>query len=178
MQSCASPAWLVRKAGLRVKPTFNAAYTNPRMKSNHPGVSFEAAIFLASFTCILSCNWESPTQDSCASQDKAVCSLLLRLGHQFSSEPEPLHHPDTVSVSPHSPWCRGISAMTTPQQLPEECRPCSNLCPGQGWRRWTERLCTFNQGYRSLSSHRSVISFQYSTAKLHFPWRFSVKCRA
>ena len=27
MQSCASPAWSVRKAGLRVKPTFNAAYT-------------------------------------------------------------------------------------------------------------------------------------------------------
>ena len=63
MQSCASPAWLVRKAGLRVKPTFNAAYTNPRMKSNHPGVSFEAAISPASFTCILSCNWESPTQE-------------------------------------------------------------------------------------------------------------------
>ena len=63
MQSCASPAWSVRKAGLRVKPTFNAAYTNPRMKSNHPGVSFEAAISLASFTCILSCTWESPTQE-------------------------------------------------------------------------------------------------------------------
>ena len=29
MQSCASPAWSVRKAGLRVKPTFNAAYTTP-----------------------------------------------------------------------------------------------------------------------------------------------------
>ena len=63
MQSCASPAWSVRKAGLRVKPTFNAAYTNPRMIWFHPGVSFEAAIFPASFTCILSCNWESPTQE-------------------------------------------------------------------------------------------------------------------
>ena len=63
MQSYASPAWSVRKAGLRVKPTFNAAYTNPRMKSNHPGGSFEAAIFPASFTCILYCNWESPTQE-------------------------------------------------------------------------------------------------------------------
>ena len=29
MQSCASLAWSVRKAGLRIKPTFNAAYTTP-----------------------------------------------------------------------------------------------------------------------------------------------------
>lgn len=56
----------------------------------------------------------------------------------------------------HRKFLLRIPPADIPQQLPEECRPCSNLSPGQGWRRWTERLCTFNQGYRSLSSHRSV----------------------
>ena len=159
MQSCTSPAWLVRKAGLRVKPTFNAAYTNPRMKSNHPGVSFEAAISPASFTCILSCNWESPTQEP-----------AWRNWRWWHCSPGCWCH--VLSTEIHR-----LRRLCTSQEKSKK-RPSSNPSCSLRSRRWTERLCTFNQGYRSLSSHRSVISFQYSTAKLHFPWRFSVKCRA
>lgn len=159
MQSCASPAWSVHKAGLRVKPTFNAAYTNPRMKSNHPGVSFEAAISPASFTCILSCNWESPTQEP-----------AWRNWRWWHCSPRCWCH--VLSTEIHR-----LRRLCTSQGKSKK-RPSSNPSYSLRSRRWTEHLCTFNQGYRSLSSHRSVISFQYGTAKLHFPWRFSVKCRA
>lgn len=159
MQSCASPAWSVHKAGLRVKPTFNAAYTTPRMKSNHPGVSFEAAISPASFTCILSCNWESPTQEP-----------AWRNWRWWHCSPRCWCH--VLSTEIHR-----LRRLCTSQGKSKK-RPSSNPSYSLRSRRWTEHLCTFNQGYRSLSSHRSVISFQYGTAKLHFPWRFSVKCRA